>query len=83
MQVNDSKFTVEPFTDDPFFENDDAAEKLAYFKKLLLEKTYLPMLAASGLSIALVNMFHAETVRVARACDAILSKRIFSWAEMH
>jgi 5-methyltetrahydrofolate corrinoid/iron sulfur protein methyltransferase len=48
-------------------------------EKLLLEKTYLPMLAAAGLSFALLNMFHTETVRVANACDALTSPKIFAW----
>lgn len=48
-------------------------------KKLRLERTYLPMLAASGLTMVLMNVFHTETVRVARACNALLSDHVFSW----
>jgi len=48
-------------------------------RKLLLERTYLPMLAASGLTMALLNIFHAETVAVAKACNAITDPKIFTW----
>lgn len=50
-----------------------------YEKKLLLEQAYLPMLAASGLSVALLNIFHAKTVQVAKACNALLNDPIFTW----
>ena len=36
-------------------------------KKRRLEGAYLPMLAASGLTMVLMNAFHTETVRIARA----------------
>ena len=49
-------------------------------KKLLLERAYLPMLAAAGLTMALMNVFHAETVLTARACNAICGEQIFTWA---
>lgn len=48
-------------------------------KKLRLERAYLPMLAASGLSMALMNVFHTETVRIAKACNALLHDSIFTW----
>ena len=48
-------------------------------KKLLLERTYLPMLASAGLSMALMNIFHTETVKVARACNALTDPKIFTW----
>jgi 5-methyltetrahydrofolate corrinoid/iron sulfur protein methyltransferase len=51
-------------------------------KKRLLESVYLPMLAASGLSMALLNMFHEKTVRIARACNALINQKIFSWEEL-
>lgn len=51
-------------------------------KKLLLERTYLPMLAAAGLNMALLNIFHAETVKTAKAASALLSTAIFSWEEV-
>jgi len=51
-------------------------------KKLLLEKTYLPMLAAAGLSMVLMNIFHCETVRTASACNALTAEKIFAWEEI-
>ncbi len=51
-------------------------------EKLLLERTYLPMLAAAGLTMALMNVFHAESVRVARACEAFSRESIFTWAAL-
>lgn len=51
-------------------------------KKLLMEKIYLPMLAASGLTMVLLNIFHEETVRTAKACNALMSQRVFAWEEV-
>lgn len=51
-------------------------------KKLLLERTYLPMLAACGLSMALLNVFHTQTVATAHACEALLSETVFTWEGM-
>jgi 5-methyltetrahydrofolate corrinoid/iron sulfur protein methyltransferase len=51
-------------------------------KKLLMERTYLPMLASAGLDMVLVNIFHNQTVEVAKACTPLISPRIFSWAEL-
>jgi len=48
-------------------------------KKLLLERTCLPMLAASGLSMVLLNISHHETVNVARACTALTASHVFTW----
>jgi 5-methyltetrahydrofolate corrinoid/iron sulfur protein methyltransferase len=48
-------------------------------KKQLAEQTYLPMLAASGLSMVLMNILHAESVRVARTCRLFSQESIFSW----
>lgn len=51
-------------------------------KRLLVERAYLAMLAASGLTMALLNIFHGETVQVARACNALANTKIFSWEEL-
>ncbi len=51
-------------------------------KKLLLERTYLSMLAASGLSMVMLNMFHSETIQTANACRQFLEPKVFSWEEM-
>jgi len=48
-------------------------------KKRLAEQTYLPMLAASGLSMILMNVLHAESVRVARTCRLFSRESIFTW----
>jgi len=48
-------------------------------KRLLLERAYLPMLAACDLSIALLNIFHHETVRIAKACISFSDPKVFSW----
>ena len=50
-------------------------------EKLLLERTYLSMLASSGLSMVLMNIFHTETVAVAKACHIIMNQSVFSWEE--
>lgn len=49
-------------------------------KKRLAEAAFLPMLAAAGLDMALLNVFHKETVRISRACDALIRQEIFTWA---
>ncbi|SPD72317.1 Dihydropteroate synthase DHPS [uncultured Desulfobacterium sp.] len=51
-------------------------------RKLLMERVYLPMLLESGLSMVLMDMFHTETIQVARACKPILSKKVFSWEDV-
>ena len=51
-------------------------------KGLLLERTYLPMLAASGLSMVLLNILHHETVSTARACKALVVPKVFAWEEI-
>jgi 5-methyltetrahydrofolate corrinoid/iron sulfur protein methyltransferase len=48
-------------------------------KKHLAEQTYLPMLAASGLSMILMNVLHADSVRVARTCRLFSQESIFTW----
>lgn len=48
-------------------------------RKIELEKAYLPMLAAAGLEMALLNVFHDATVQTARVCDALLGNKVFAW----
>ena len=50
--------------------------------KVRLEQVLLPMLAAAGLDMVLVNMNHAETVRCARDCDLLLRPGIFAWGSL-
>lgn len=54
--------------------------KIPKDKKQLLEQSFLPVLAGSGLSLALLNVFHTQTMQIARACEALLTPGIFSWA---
>ncbi|MBC2716403.1 MAG: dihydropteroate synthase [Desulfobacteraceae bacterium] len=56
--------------------------KIPKEKKQILEQSFFPILAASGLSMALLNVFHSQTMQTARACDALLSPEIFSWTEI-
>jgi len=49
---------------------------------LLLERTYLAMLASSGLSMVLLNILHHETVSTARACNALVVQKVFTWEEI-
>ena len=48
--------------------------------KRKLECAFLPMLAAAGLSMALINVFHTETLKTARICHSFLNPGVFSWA---
>lgn len=48
-------------------------------KKHLAEQTYLPMLAASGLGMVLMNVLHTESVRIARTCRLFSRESIFTW----
>jgi 5-methyltetrahydrofolate corrinoid/iron sulfur protein methyltransferase len=50
--------------------------------KMLLERTYLPMLAAGGLSMLMLNIFHAETIRTARVCASITGNDVFTWEDL-
>jgi 5-methyltetrahydrofolate corrinoid/iron sulfur protein methyltransferase len=51
-------------------------------KKLFIERSYLPMLASSGLNMALLNIFHKETIRVAKACNLLMDRKAFSLEEV-
>lgn len=51
-------------------------------KKRLMKNAYLPMLLGSGLSMALVDVFQEETIRIAGACRALMSPKVFSWEEI-
>lgn len=51
-------------------------------KKRLLEAVYLPMLASAGLNMVMMNIFHQNTVSVARACGVITRQGTFSWEEV-
>ena len=56
-----------------------AASLAPYDKRLWLENTFVPMLAAAGLTIALTNMEHGDTIRRLQSCDLLLQTGIFAW----
>ena len=49
-------------------------------KKRLAQRTFLPMMAAAGLDMVLMQVFQADVVATAKACDMITGDKIFSWA---
>ena len=51
-------------------------------RKIALEAAFLPMLAAAGLDMVLMNCLHTSCVRLARICDSLLSDRVLTWAEV-
>lgn len=50
-------------------------------RKIELEKAYVPMLAASGLDMALLNVFHEGTVQMVGRCNALLGEMVFAWPD--
>lgn len=48
-------------------------------KKRLLERVFIPMLAAAGLDLLLVNVLHGETVQVAQTARRLMRESIFAW----
>lgn len=48
-------------------------------KKLIMERTYCTMLAAAGLDMALVNIFHSDTIAAIKACHVLMERGVFSW----
>jgi 5-methyltetrahydrofolate corrinoid/iron sulfur protein methyltransferase len=55
-----------------------ASGRLPAARKIALERTFLPMLAAAGLDMVLLNVLHEETVAAARTCDMLLGEKIFA-----
>ena len=51
-------------------------------KRLLLESVYLSMLAAAGLDMVLLDIFHTETVTAAKAAEALIGEKPFAWEEL-
>ena len=49
-------------------------------KKRLAEQTFIPMLAAAGLTFALLNVLIPDTIRIARMSQMFLNTDVFSWA---
>jgi 5-methyltetrahydrofolate corrinoid/iron sulfur protein methyltransferase len=50
--------------------------------KIALQNAYLPMLAAAGLDLILMNVLQTPVVQTARACTALLSDQILSWEQI-
>jgi len=48
-------------------------------KRIVLECAYLPMLADAGLTMALMDMTHSLTVRIAHACGMLGRNSVFAW----
>jgi len=48
-------------------------------RKIELEQAYLPMLAAAGLNMALLNVLHQPTIQTLRTCDALFGRTILAW----
>jgi hypothetical protein len=44
-----------------------------------MEQAFLPMLAAAGLTMALMDMRHAESLHCVRSCDMLLKDAVFTW----
>jgi len=51
----------------------------AQIPKRHLEQTYLSMLASAGLSWALLDIYHGDTVASARMCEIVLKDSVFAW----
>ncbi len=58
------------------------AGAMGHPKRFLLEQVYLSMLAAAGLDMVLLNIFHPETVATAKAGDALIGQKPFAWDEL-
>ncbi len=50
-------------------------------RKIELEMAFLPMLAAAGLDMVLLNIFHEPTVRWVDICDRLLGEKVFAWVD--
>ena len=48
-------------------------------QKPVFEQSYTAMLASAGLTMALVNVFHAGTMAAIRACNILTGTKVFSW----
>jgi 5-methyltetrahydrofolate corrinoid/iron sulfur protein methyltransferase len=49
-------------------------------KKRLAEQTFIPMLAAAGLTFALLNVLIPDTIRIIHMSQMFLNTDVFSWA---
>lgn len=51
-------------------------------QRLLVERAFVPMLAAAGLDMLMLNIQHRETVCVARASRLLRRDSVFTWAAL-
>ncbi|MBT8338380.1 MAG: dihydropteroate synthase [Desulfatitalea sp.] len=51
-------------------------------RKIALEQAYLPMLAAAGLDMLLVNVWHKPTIETANLSDGLLGSGVFAWGDV-
>ena len=51
-------------------------------KKIILQRSYIPMLCASGVSILLMDMLDKHAVHQAKVCNLLTSKKPFSQLEL-
>lgn len=56
-----------------------ASGALPLARKIALEQAFLPMLAAAGLDLLLVNVLHGPTLETARICTDLLAEGVFAW----
>jgi len=56
--------------------------KIPKDKKQLLEQSFFPIIVSTGLSMALLNVFHEQTMQTARACEALLTPEAFTWVNL-
>ena len=57
-----------------------ASGPVSIARKVELECAFLPMLAAAGLDMALINVCHTATVGTAKLCSGLLDDQIFDWS---
>ncbi len=48
-------------------------------RKVALEQTFIPMLAAAGLDMALMNVMHRPSVETIELCGSLLEDDVFAW----
>lgn len=48
-------------------------------RKIELEQAFIPMLAAAGLDMALINVHHKASIQMAEMCETLLGKKVFAW----
>ncbi len=48
-------------------------------EKAVFERIYLTLLAEAGLDMALLNVFHGESMETAGFCERLLNNKVFTW----